>query len=209
MHRHALLPLLFVAFSSFGQSSDPANYTRVLIPVFYTGPGAFGSFWKTTVTASNRSDRPISAARPVFGGDRQFTGDCIPTLAVAAFSSEYLCDATLAPSGLIVYVPKTASRDDLQWDARIRDLSRQADSAGTQLPVVREDQFFFSGMELLHIAAGANFRSAVRVYSYQKRAQVALEIYDEHGNQQALVELELQSPGQTPAIHFRRILSSR
>src|SRR6185369_3335628 len=50
-------------------------------------------------------------------------------------------------------------------NSRIRDLSRSAQTAGSELPVVRESDFRGSQVRLLNVPTGANFRATLRVWS--------------------------------------------
>ena len=192
----AVAVLTLAAISARPQSQNPSDYDRVLVPVFFNSSGAFGSLWTTDVTATNLSGNPIIVARPVFGiyVPNCLPGcSCLPRNDIGAYGASPMCDAVASRSGVIVYVPKGVTRDDLQWDGHIRDLSRQADSAGTQIPIVRESELRVSHMSLPHIAGGPNFRSALRVYSYDIGTEVGIVIYDERDRMLAQDQLKLTS----------------
>jgi hypothetical protein len=194
--RLAVVVLTLAAISASAQSQDPSDYDRVLVPVFFNSRGAFGSFWTTDVTATNLSGNPIVVARPLFG---VYVPSCLPGCScsprndIGAYGASSMCDEVASRSGVIVYVPKGVTPDDLQWDGHIRDLSRQADSAGTQIPIVRESELRVSHMSLPHIASGPNFRSALRVYSYDAGTEVGIAIYDERAGMLVRDQLKLTS----------------
>jgi hypothetical protein len=66
------------------------------------------------------------------------------------------------------------------FNLRVRDLSRQALTWGTTIPVIREAQTFASRLELLDVPTDARFRVALRVYDFDapNSRSVRLRIYD-------------------------------
>lgn len=68
---------------------------------------------------------------------------------------------TGSASGLVYPVLRT---DRVAANSRIRDISRSALNAGTEIPVVREDDFT-DHLRLLNVPSGKNFRALLRVWT--------------------------------------------
>lgn len=104
---------------------DPALFERVLVPVIFNGPGAFGSQWETSVEMTNvsatRIDWVPEVSRPL--------GSLEPgqSTSLSAFGER--------PAGLVLFLPRGAG---VRFGSLIRDVSRDASQWGTEIPVVRE-----------------------------------------------------------------------
>ena len=140
--------------------SAQAQYTRVLIPVVASNvDGLFGSLWKTELIAFNNSEQPVS-----IGYDYR----CIALCGGVGADPGRALDMSniLTPPGFptaLVLIPKEA-RDVMEFALRVRDVSRQADSWGTAIPVVWEDRTFSRPFDLLNIPLASRFRQSLRVY---------------------------------------------
>jgi hypothetical protein len=62
------------------------------------------------------------------------------------------------------------------FSSRIRDLSRMTESAGTDVPVIREDQFFAGPLILLNVPIDAAFRNMLRIYALPEVASPEVEV---------------------------------
>lgn len=142
------------AFRYYDPTATPSDkfFERILIPVIFNGPGAFGSNWITELSLRNDNDYPVEPWRPIAGS---FSIAPVKPLRFGSGS---------APSGLFLMVPRQAAAG-LHFHAAVRDTSRADDEWATEVPVVREDDFSSSGVELLDIPANARFRTMVRIYS--------------------------------------------
>ncbi len=139
---------------------DPAVFERVLIPVIFSGPGAFGSEWTTDVVIENPGGDDV----PVFRTPINLRFSCgipegcplesVPARGIVAVHPQW-------PTGLFVHA---ARGNDLRYNVLIRDLSRQRKAIGTELPVVREDDWYDDRLNLLNVPSDARFRVALRVY---------------------------------------------
>lgn len=67
-------------------------------------------------------------------------------------------------SAILVHV-ESEHAPAVTFESRIRDVSRAAASAGTEVPVVREDRMSAGPLYLLDIPVEAGFRSTLRVYA--------------------------------------------
>jgi hypothetical protein len=67
-------------------------------------------------------------------------------------------------SAILVHV-ETGHTSEVTFDTRLRDTSRATRSAGTQIPVVREDRMSSSPLYLLNVPIDPAFRNTLRVYA--------------------------------------------
>ncbi len=142
-----------------------------LVPIAMTSvtiPGGHGSQWKTAFVAYNSSDNEVFV--------RYLDALCLhispcpegvmldPNHVSRRFRWAQGPDAgSSTPHGvLIYYAPEEA--EDLHFHLRIRDITREAESAGTEIPVVRETEFRSEAIHLLEIPTAAPFRSHLRLY---------------------------------------------
>lgn len=157
-------PGAFYYVPSLVQQLDPAFYEPVLIPVIYSGPGAYGSSWDTEVVLRNENDYPLT----LHSGSIFYVGCSIvlcdlrpqPHASVKlthdAFRVQY-------PTGYIQFVPRQAA-PKLHFGVLVRDLSRQAEAFGTEIPVIRESEIFDRPFELLNVPTDSRFRVGLRLY---------------------------------------------
>ncbi|MGA7616679.1 MAG: hypothetical protein WBX15_16015 [Thermoanaerobaculia bacterium] len=92
--------------------------------------------------------------------------------------------------GLFLYVDRPGNAE-VSFQLRLQDVSRQAETWGTSLPVVRERDTFSGTLELLNVPTDARFRSTLRVYDFAVRfkSQVTVRFYNMDSD-----ELLLQLP---------------
>jgi hypothetical protein len=171
-----LKTFLLVPAAVLATLAASAQSTRVLVPIVVTGvSGAFDSQWTSEASGFNNSTSFVSLLYPnrcdtlcgpgvVFGptegGDlRIATGSAVP----AAF----------------IYVPNE-SVDAIEFGLRVRDVSRQNDSWGTEVPVVRESRAFQRPFDLLNVPLPSRFRQTLRIYDFEDRSgsAVRVQFYD-------------------------------
>jgi len=156
----------FTAFRYFDGNAppDPAAFDRVLFPVFFSGPGAFGSFWVTSAAIENRANGFVGEWRTV-------TEDpSIPCLSplpcrgpVHPGAAAYAATAIFSrPQGLL-YFPERRNAASLRYALHIRDTSRSAQDLGTQIPVVTPRQTTYD-ISLLDIPTDARYRRTLRIF---------------------------------------------
>jgi hypothetical protein len=129
-------------------STDPAIFEPILFPVSFQGPGALGSQWVT--------ENFIASDIPAFFRDRPA---CCSS--VIAGSVQLLNDAN--PWGRVLYAIR-GTTDSLDLASRVRDTSRQAQTAGTEVPVVRERDFR-SRLRFMNIPVDSRYRVMLRLWS--------------------------------------------
>lgn len=135
-------------------------FERVLFPVLFSADGANGSRWVSEAVVSN--------PRPWFVEN-------VNTLDVMRACLLYPCGERLTPGsigrfengfprGVVLHVPRSEAAD-LAFSLRVRDVSRQAEGFGTQVPVVRESELTHGGMvALLDVPLDPRYRVKLRAY---------------------------------------------
>jgi hypothetical protein len=126
---------------------NEAFYERVLLPVFWSGPGAFGAQWETEATLYNANEYPITAAHvTIFSVGCPFLCDVRPradaTTTVMAGSS--------TTAGVVEELPRQATAK-IDFGLVIRDTSRADKDLGTEIPVVRDAQLTVTNNETQHV----------------------------------------------------------
>lgn len=165
-----ILALLF-AFSAAAADSDTA---RLLIPIASSGPGAFESQWVTDLAIHNASEEIVYPEGPF----------CNPFILAPCI--QYFIDPhttghhqlyPIGQPGAFIYLPRRLAADiDIQL--RVQDLSRQAETWGTAIPVVRDTDF--RGIVRLHaIPTDGRFRDTLRIYGSVTGGVAKVRVIDE------------------------------
>ena len=142
-------------------SGQTADFEPILLPIslIKPAPGAFGSLWATEFWVSAGSS------------DIRFlqTGGCLacpPTIHIAAnrsLSFESGGAFPGQPAGAILYLQRSTAASAVM-NLRVRDLSRQSLTWGTELPVVREGSFRTGSLMLTNVPLEDRFRQTLRIY---------------------------------------------
>jgi IPT/TIG domain len=140
------------------KTPDPAFYEPVFFPIAFSGPGAFGSQWTTQINMRNENDYSV-ALLPL----STFNLGCVFECDLLVPKHSTRTTGINTPNGFFAYVPRQAS-PAVHFDTLIKDLSRQSEALGTEIPVVREKDFFDRPLELLNVPTDPRFRVALRVY---------------------------------------------
>ena len=148
---------------------DPAGFERVLLPIAFESqrPGAFGSWWDVDLTVSNESDVPVQ----IFQMECAYFCECVgvtcsPPFEVSPggrYRIEGMGDTHNLPNpGAFLYIGRSAGRLPIQL--RLRDVSRSESSAGTEVPVVRDEDALSETAYLLDVPVQPGFRIHFRAY---------------------------------------------
>lgn len=160
---------------------SPEHFDRVLIPVIYQGAGQKGSRWTTEVRLMNGNTYDMPFLR-----GRQIAPEESIALQVAA------------PNGYVLH-PAKGTTDDLAINILIRDLSRQSEALGTELPAVRERDFENRRVLLQNLPSDPRYRLTLRAYAFDRLPRTDLMnywIYElETGRPLAFGVVSLQAPG--------------
>ena len=125
----AWFPLFLAVAGATTPPPHPENYERVLIPVFYFGPGAAGSQWSTRVAAINGGDRPAVVFRPAFEGSPLCDGNvcgCGVSAVLNPGDEKYVCRSLADPFGTVFFLSKNESAS-VQFQSWIIEVSRLLD----------------------------------------------------------------------------------
>jgi hypothetical protein len=135
---------------------DDSAFERVLVPLLYDGPGAYGSQWVTAGRMfPTETDRPLRwmvdavsaecAIGPCEGNDVDLT----------RFGNH--------PAGLLLFLPRDLGHVEAKLFAR--DTSRESASWGAQVPVVREQNFERArAMRFPEVPFVPPYRALLRIY---------------------------------------------
>ncbi|HET8772419.1 MAG TPA: hypothetical protein VFP80_01460 [Thermoanaerobaculia bacterium] len=138
---------------------DRSAFEPILFPVLFSADGAFGSKWRTEATVSNPAPWTVYANYTLHN-----IGPCVlpcdPPLApksIERFHDGY-------PRGTVMFAPRSEA-GQLALSLRIRDVSREEQGYGTEIPVVREHDFIHGqNIHLLDVPLDPRYRVKVRVY---------------------------------------------
>jgi hypothetical protein len=154
-------------FFEAGRRPSPEFFTPVLFPVLFSAKGAFGSEWDSEAAMRNDNNFPVIAPYPLPFPQFPFRQFTLTVSAKAAGLS--------SPGGHLIYVPRRGE-DGLHFGLLVRDLSRQAEALGVEVPVVREEELFDGSFSLLNVPADPRFRVSLRIFSIDKPATVRMVV---------------------------------
>jgi hypothetical protein len=137
-------------------TTPAAVFEPILFPVAFEGPGAFGSQWTTENYVSGPGTAFFRDEPPFAPGPRRLVND----------NQSW---------GRVLYAMR-GTIDNTFFASRARDLSRQAQSAGVEIPVVRERDFRLTPVELLNVPNDARFRAMIRIWTMEDTGSVGLQI---------------------------------
>jgi hypothetical protein len=134
-------------------AADPAVFEPIVYPLSFQGPGAFGSQWTT--------ESFIHASSPAaFFRDGLPCNGCSNSI---QFDTKQLTNDS-NPWGHVLYAMR-GTTGSLDLASRIRDTSRQSQTAGTEVPVVREHDFR-AQLRFLNVPVDSRYRATLRVWSF-------------------------------------------
>lgn len=137
------------------------DYERFLVPVWTRKPvpGGFGSLWQSDLRLVNESGITLEPGIDVFhlDGGESATPNHVVTPSVAM----PLSDSDNPPTTMF-YARKELA-EYLSPQLRIRDLSRQSETWGTEIPVVRESRMGMN-FTLVDVPMQEGFRQTLRLY---------------------------------------------
>jgi hypothetical protein len=143
-----------------GFSLSGSDWTSVLIPITaHDVHGANGSLWTSELTVHNPTEYKL-ALRP-----QCHTGDCPPVVLEAGESRVLRLDPDTAGSELATLWVPSGALDKLVAELRVRDLSRDAEGWGAEIPVVRLTALR-TEHHLIDIPTDPRFRVLLRAYPY-------------------------------------------
>ncbi|HEU4520863.1 MAG TPA: hypothetical protein VFT12_02605, partial [Thermoanaerobaculia bacterium] len=151
---------------------DVAFLEPVLIPVYFAGPGAHGADWQSELTVRNDNDHPLT---PV---PNPFYTACFPicdTRLQARTSMRITPGNEGLVTGYVFHLPRQAA-DGVHLNLLVRDLSRQAEALGAEIPVVREHEFQEGPFGIVNVPVDGRYRVDLRLYSIDGAGAMRLVI---------------------------------
>jgi hypothetical protein len=137
-------------------AADPAVFEPILFPLSFEGPGLFGSQWtnESFLSANVSATNPAAYFRdplPCAGCSNVFN---IGTSKLANNGN---------PWGHVLYAMR-GTTGNVVMASRIRDTSRQSQTAGTEVPVVRETDFR-GQLRFVNVPVDGRYRVTLRLWS--------------------------------------------
>lgn len=169
MRRFLFALALVVSFHSAphvrAQDDEPITYTRFLVPLYHLPvPGAYGSLWEVETWGhfcARQSGyivpRPSCGAIQCIGVEGQLDAET-PVFPVRPWLAREF------PSGVLFHIDSRVAAE-ITFASRVRDRSRQAESAGTEVPVIREDRIVSRPLSLLNVPIAPRYRNTLRIYA--------------------------------------------
>lgn len=171
---------------------------QVLLPLLMTErPGAFGSRWRTHLVIRNGSPSAISL------DPYDLT---VPAGGTVRDPAQLTPPATDAIPARMLWVPRDRE-DVIVMELRARDMSRQSETWGVDIPVVRERDFRVRTISLVDIPTDQAFRVSLRIYGLDRfegigaRHDFLIRVYELESNRllaERRVVAEVSEPIVTP-----------
>lgn len=169
-----LLFALAVPAAAFAQAQE-GELQRVLVPISVSDvAGANGSLWTSELWAVNGSEEPgVAVALPCI-----LDGNGCPTTVLEPDRSVRLPNwGTPQQPGVLILVSEPAS-----LTLHVRDKSRNEQSWGAEIPVVREDDFLEEMSHMTGIPAGPAWRHTLRIYAISNALGIPIPGFPETGD---------------------------
>lgn len=161
---------------------EPETWTPILVPL--TGndvPGVNGALWRTETTALLASDTQV-----LFGVNNAPLRQPFNLLTQGLVGG--------SPNGQFLWVrPQDAEK--VRLNSRVYDVARQTQTAGSEIPIAREDDFTTTGLSIVGIPIAPQYRHTIR-------------IYDLHSRNGALARVRIYANNETvPRVHLIQSLA--
>lgn len=173
--KYALLIVLALLCGTARMNAQPPDeYTRFLVPVYVPDtPGAYGSLWRVrTWLRYSGSELMRMVPTPFcYAIECTLRGPVLPGRPSVPFQRL----AGFPEPAILVHI-QTPHASEVTFESRLQDISRSTDGAGTEVPVVREDQIRNAPVYLLNVPIDARFRSMVRVFALPEIPDPEVEI---------------------------------
>jgi hypothetical protein len=178
MRKTLTLLILVLAFlSSTTRSAHAQTSERILIPIvvpYEPIPGAHGSLWTSELVARNLGSAKVRVGEiwplcPPFGVGCGTEGHIWPNETALINPA----GGALNPPAAII---EAEPADDLAFHLRVQDVSRQAETWGTEVPVVRERDMRTQTFALVNIPVTDGFRNTLRIYDIDGRSDADVRV---------------------------------
>jgi hypothetical protein len=169
-----------LCFVTAVSAEDPITYTRFLVPLNVArAPGAYGSLWEVESWVHYAGD----ALAEIIPSPGICVITCPEGLSRAFFEPgwsplpvfDFVGVPTWAESGVLYHVDSRYAQH-ITFASRIRDVSRAAETAGTDVPVIREDRLGPWPVQLLNVPIGVSSRNMLRIYALPEVADPEVDV---------------------------------
>jgi hypothetical protein len=173
--------LMSIAMGGFAGAAESAiEYEKVLLPIVLSQqlPGAFGSVWTSEFWLRNDGSQPVDVQGYIWCGVCFDPSPPPPAVPPNVTFRPRLYDEPPGLQGFFLLVDRRYA-SDVAFSLRVRDLSRQSMTWGTEVPVVRKEQFRSGKLSLIDVPTGSGFRQVLRIYDLDgsRVAQITIRIY--------------------------------
>jgi hypothetical protein len=171
--KNALIALSLIAFTTAAIAQSGSE--KILVPIRITTPvpGANGSLWSSSLLVRNTSSTSFTL--------NNIAVDCNGLLCPPAVDLTPGATYQITPSGgsdrpAAVMTVLPGHGTDLSFTLRVQDISRQSQTWGTEVPVVRESDTRSGKIVLLDVPVTTAFRNTLRVYDIDGKANDQLTV---------------------------------
>ena len=190
--------LLFLSMGVTHKAHAQLAYDRVLIPIAVDkAPGMLGSVWTSETWIYNSNS---------FAIDLRLKPNCIPLCILpplqAKDSVAFHANEPAENPGIVLSVQQPS--ENVWFFSRVYDETRQADTFGTEIAVVREQQFYNRPFYLVRVPTAGRFRVLLRIYELDDVSNpvVTLRASDgfSGGRDFGSIDLPLNFPATAPSV---------
>lgn len=186
-------------YFDFNKVPDPAFFEPVVLPALVTGAGAFGSQWSTEASLFNDNDTALPVTSTLFNVL------CFPICDTRPQPHSTVTMAGNAPFGAVFYAARPYA-PRLFFDVLARDLSRQSEALGTEIPVARERDLYDRPLNILLVPTDPRYRVALRIFRTDGAPAVSFNIFSLYdGTHLEGGQLLLTAPTSNPMFTSRVI----
>jgi hypothetical protein len=153
------------------------EWRRILVPLMPAEvPGANGARWRTETSMLVRSATALEILPR--GCDIDPLRICEPLPLNRPFRLEQYAATTDFGGGQFLYY-HASDEPLLHLNSRVHDVSRETETAGSEIPLAREEDFTAGTISLIGIPVAPQYRQTLRVYGFEPRdgAAVAIRVY--------------------------------
>jgi hypothetical protein len=174
-----ILALSFTFSAPLHASDHP--YEKLLVPIIVHSPvgGAFGSRFVTRLIVHNDSAQAVRVDQ--VGGHMCLIPGCLAWVAPGTHQPNVWASGLVGGRGAFIWVD-SSQMHHLTFQLRVQDLSRQESTWGTELPILRESDFFDDRLTLIDVPDTENFRQTLRIYEWEgtpRNPVVMVRFYDQ------------------------------
>jgi hypothetical protein len=174
-----LVASAFVLWNGVANAQTEPTFEPILLPLALrpAHPGTGGALWVTELTLRNDSTARVRFEPTVCGPVECPDIRLEPGTTVLNPLTSYAAPDERTPPGRMLYLERPGA-DLVSLGLVLKDLS-QTSPWGTQIPVVREREFYSTTIQLLNVPIDPLVRQTLRIYDVDaKNATFTVRLYD-------------------------------